>query len=218
MKSKFILIVALVMAIITTVLFRQYIISLDNKYKKANQIVQVVVLKADVKANQLVTKEMIELKDMSAGSLHPQALKKISEVEGKYATTDLKAGEVLFASRFTNQFTENQQITRKIRDGYRAVSIGVSETSAVTKMIQPEDYVDVICTLNDSTYIVIENIRVLAVGKSLTSVTSTGKTSETDPANYGTITLELYPQDVVNVVNADQTGTAQFVLRSKLTP
>jgi len=219
MKSKYILIIALIMAIVTTVLFRQYIVSLDNKYKKANQIVTVVVPKVDIKENQKVTKEMIELKEMSGSAVHPQALKKISDVEGKYATTDLKAGEILFASRFTDMFTENQVITRKIQDGFRAVSIGVNDISAVTKMIQPEDYVDVIFTINGQTNIILENVRVLAVGKRLTETdpASTDKNAA-QTADYGTVTLELYPADIVKVINADETGSVKFVLRGKLTP
>lgn len=217
MKSKYILIVALIMAIITTVLFRQYIVNLDNRSKAAQKIVSIVVPKADIKKNQLVTKDMLELKEFSSGSVHPEAIKKAEDIAGKYAVTDMKAGEVLFASRFTDQFKENQAITRKIQNGNRAVSIAVNDIKAVSKLIQPEDYVDVVCTTNGQTSIILQNVRVLAVGKRLASSTATSNTADA-AADYSTVTVELNPTDIVKIINADETGNIKFVLKGQFAP
>jgi len=112
--------------------------------------------------------------------------------------------------------TEDKDLTLKIAEGARAVSIGVSDVTAVAKMIQPEDYVDIVYTKDGQTNILLENVRVLAVGKILTDATTDEKNAET--ADYGTITLQLYPGDIVKVVNADEVGALKFVLRGKLTP
>jgi pilus assembly protein CpaB len=217
MKSKFILIIALIMAILTTVLFRQYLVSMDNKAKASNKTVTVVVAKIDIKANQKVTSEMLESKDVSASSILSDAIKKNSDVIGKYAVTDLKAGEVLYPIRFTDLVTENKDLTLKIAEGARAISIGVSDVTAVAKMIQPEDYVDIVYTQNGQTSVLLENVRVLAVGKMLSDANTTGE-ANAETADYGTITLQLYPGDVIKVVNANETGSLKFVLRGKLTP
>jgi len=213
MKSKFILIIALVMAIITTVLFRQYLVNINNKARAASQTITVLVAKVDIKSNQKVTSEMLETKDVSAGSILSDAIKKNSDVVGKYAVTDLKAGEVLYPIRFTDLATENKNLTLKIAEGARAVSIGVTDVTAVAKMIQPEDKVDIVNTLNGQTSLLLENVRVLAVGKSLSEANTTA-----DTADYGTITLQLYPGDVEKVVNANEVGSVKFVLRGKHTP
>ena len=204
------------MAIITTVLFRQYLVSIDNKARAASQTITVVVAKVDIKANQKVTSDMLESKDVSAGSILSDAIKKNSDLVGKYAVTDLKAGEVLYPIRFTDLVTEDKDLTLKIAEGARAVSIGVSDVTAVAKMIQPEDYVDIVYTINGQTSMLMENVRVLAVGKSLVD-TNTSK-EDSAAADYGTITLQLYPGDVVKVVNANETGSLKFVLRGKLAP
>jgi pilus assembly protein CpaB len=213
MKSKFILIIALVMAIITTVLFRQYLVNINNKARAASQTITVVVAKVDIKSNQKVTSEMLETKDVSAGSILSDAIKKNSDVVGKYAVADLKAGEVLYPIRFSDLVTENKDLTLKIAEGARAVSIGVTDVTAVAKMIQPEDKVDIVNTLNGQTSLLLENVRVLAVGKSLSDANATA-----DTADYGTITLQLYPGDVEKVVNANEVGAIKFVLRGKHTP
>ena len=110
MKSKIILIIALIMAIITTVLFRQYLVSMDNKAKAANKAVTVIVANVDIKANQKVTSDMLVEKEVSAGSILADAIKKTSDVVDKYAVTDLKAGEVLYPVRFTDLVTENKDL------------------------------------------------------------------------------------------------------------
>ena len=69
---------------------------------------------------------------------------------------------------------------------------------------------------DSQTSILLENVRVLAVGKTLTDATTGKENAET--ADYGTITLQLYPGDVVKVVNASEAGSIKFVLRGKLTP
>jgi pilus assembly protein CpaB len=174
MKSRIILILALIMALITTFFFSRYLKGLDDKYKKNDNRVGVVVAKVPIAKNQRVTKEMLEIKDLSVDSVHPEAVKKAEDIEGSYALTDMKKGEVLFASRFTNQFKETELVTRKIREGLRAVSIEVNFVESVSNLIEPEDYVDVVfseklgtsgATSQVSTQILLQNVRVLAVGK-----------------------------------------------------
>jgi pilus assembly protein CpaB len=228
MKSKVILIAALLMAVITTILFKQYVTGLENKYKGEQKRISIVVPKTDIKKNQKVTKDNLELKEFSADSVHPEAVKNIDNIIGNYALTDIKAGEVLFASRFTNQFQESELITRKIKEGYRAVAIGVNYVESVANLIQPEDYVDIIYTVPDEannkkllTTTLFENVRVLAVGKRIVEKdsenTNTNKTTQVE-AEYNSVTVELKPEDIIKIANADEKGNIKFVLRSKIAP
>lgn len=216
------------MAVITTVLFRNYVRGIENKYKEKQKQVTIVVPKTDIKKNQKVTKENLELKEFSADSVHDEAIKNIEAIEGNYALVDLKAGEVLFASRFINQSQESELITRKIKEGYRAVAIGANYVESVANLIQPEDYVDVIYTLQDETNskkfqttTLFENVRVLAVGKRIIEkpVKNEGSDkAEGEQVEYTSVTVELKPEDVMKIINADERGNIKFVLRSKITP
>lgn len=235
MKSRNILILALVMALITTFLFNGYLKNLDKKYKKNQNKVTVVAAKGDIKKNQKVTSAMLQYKELSADSVQSEAVKKIQDIEGKYALADIRDGETLLPFRFTSQFEEEKQITRKIRDGFRAVSIEANFVESVSNLIQPEDYVDVVFseTLSLSggqksvnTILVLENIRVLAVGKSLKDheVQSDNKKNVNDVKEepgeslYTSVTLELKPEDAVKIINVDEKGSIKFILRSKVLP
>jgi pilus assembly protein CpaB len=222
MKSKFILIGALFLAIVTTVLFSKYVNSIDSKYKNHKDMVQIVVLKQDIKKNQIITEDMLEMKDFNASSVLPQAIKNNLDLVGSYALVDMKAGEMLFADRFTDQVKEKELITRKINEGKRAVSIDVTYTESVSTLIEPEDYIDVIYTvLNEDdepiTSTILKNVRVLAVGKRITQKDSGTAENDQDgqnQASYTSVTIELDPYQVEQIINADEKGNLKFALRS----
>lgn len=233
MKSRNILIAALIMAIITTVLFRQYLKELDKKYKANQHKVSIVVPKQNIGKYQKVTPELLELREFSEDSVHPEAIKTAGEVVGSYALADMKVGEILFASRFTNQFKENELIARKIREGYRAISIETNFVESLTNMIEPEDYVDITFSekleqpINNNpikTESLLENVRVLAVGKRIVESEAINKGSnaggqqQANQVEYNSITVELKPEDILRIVNADERGNLKFVLRSKIAP
>lgn len=228
MKSRIILILALIMAFITTFLFNNYLKDLDKKYKKNENKISVVVPKDYIKKNQKITKEILQFKEFDIDSVHSEAIKTIEEIEGKFATTDMKEGEILFSSRFIDQFNEDKLVTRKIKEGFRAVSIEANFVESVSNLIQPEDYVDVIFTeevkkkgtesiLN--TQILLENKRVLAVGKRLIENENEDlKESNENEVEYISVTLELKPDDIVKLINADERGSIKLTLRSEIFP
>ncbi|MFL0267694.1 Flp pilus assembly protein CpaB [Candidatus Clostridium radicumherbarum] len=228
MKSKFILIGALVFAIITTFLFSNYVKNIDNKYKNDKNMVNVVVLKQNIKKDQKVTNDMVEVKAYSANSIIPGAIKNIKDIEGSYALVDMKAGEQLFTDRFSNQTNETEFLSRKVKEGNRAISIDANYVESVSTLIEPDDYVDVVFsekakdgTVNTQT--ILENIRVLAVGTRMEESTSalagtkttTQGAANTAQAEYKSITLELSPDQIKTIDNADERGSLKFVLRSK---
>lgn len=230
MKSRNILILALIMALVTTFFFSRYLKQLDKKYKSNDNRVSVVVAKQPITKNQRVTKEMLEIKDLSIDSVHPEAIKKVEDIVGSYALTDMKQGEVLFANRFTNQFKETEYVTRKIREGLRAVSIEVNFVESVSNLIEPEDYVDVVfsekigtsgSSTQVSTQILLQNVRVLAVGERIISSEEQSDTVEaeakaSDDVEYVSVTLELKPEDTARIINADERGNLKLILRSKV--
>ena len=232
MKSKYILILALIMALVTSLLFSQYLSSLDKKYKKAENKVNVVVAARGIEKNQKVTKDMLIIKSISADAAYPKAITKMEEIEGKYSQIDIKAGEMLFADRFTDQYQETYAVARKIREGYRAVSVEVNYVESVSTLIEPEDYVDVVFSerikqsgasdiVNTSS--ILQNVRILAVGKRISQKNNeaadakAAKTASTG-TDYTSVTLELKPEDALRLINSDEKGNIKLILRSSVFP
>lgn len=230
MKSRNILILALLMALITTFLFSKYLKDLDKRYKSSDKKISVVAANSIIKKNQKVTIDMLKIKELPEEAVHPEAARKVEEIAGKLALTDIKDGEILFQSRFANQFEEKELITRKIRQNFRAVSIEVNFVESVSNFIEPEDYVDVVFTEEIATSgthkivntgFILQDVRVLAVGQRLTEK-DMGQQSEKDPKKsdndieYVSVTLEVTPADALKLINVDTKGHVKLLLRSKM--
>jgi len=218
------------MAVITTFLFNKYLKELDEKYKKNENKISIVVPKVPINKNQRITKGILEYIEVEIESVHPEAIRTMEEIEGKYSITNLKKGEVLFSDRLVDQFKEDEFVTRKIREGYRAVSIEVNIVESVSNLIEPEDNVDVIFSEDIeqdglekkvNTEILLQNIRVLAVGKRLNEKENKDwkvEDEKDDKVEYISVTLELKPQDIVKLINADERGSIKLTLRSEIFP
>ena len=127
----------------------------------------------------------------------------------------------------TLQTTDLQQPTYRnsfnniINRNMRAVALPVDPISSVNYLIQPNDNVDVIGTfrfpsasgnadLETITITILQDVKVLAVGNRWGS----GSIDPRSQRNYGTITLQVYPDEVEMLVFAAQKGTLSFSLRN----
>jgi pilus assembly protein CpaB len=206
MRSKLILTAALLMGIVTTVLFFNYM----KQYKEApafknDKLISVVAAKQDIPENTKISPGMLEIKQIPESGVHAQALKNSKDVEGKIAAANLAAGEILLPNHLKDQKEEAMFVSKKVRDGYRAVSIGVNIVQSVSNLIEPGDFVDVVYTTKDKvtktllSEIILENVHVLAIGRRMVEAES-----ETPYVEYSQVTLELIPADGVKVINADE--------------
>lgn len=216
MRSKFILMLAVLMGAVTTLLFYQYTNSLNIQKQVTAKTVAVVVAKATIKKNETITAKQLELLQMPEKAVLPQSLKSMTDAEGKIATSEIEKGEQILSPHLVTEQDEGIYVSRKVSEGYRAVSIGVNFNQSVSNLIEPEDLVDVVYTTssqnNQSTSkILLENVRVLAVGRQML----TPDQSKEKYVEYSSVTVELIPQDAVQLINASQEGKIQFILNKR---
>lgn len=219
MRSKLILIAALLMGIVTTVLFFNYM----KQYKEApalsRNLISVVALKQEVRQNTKLTAGMLEVVQIPMDSVHPAALKTPAEADGKVTASNLAAGEVLLSNHLKDQKEEAQFVSKKVRDGYRAVSIGVNIVQSVSNLIEPGDFVDIVFTKPDKlteerlSTVLLENVHVLSIGRRMVE-------AEVDTLyeEYAQVTLELKPADGIKTINADEDpdGIVSLMLHSRI--
>ncbi|WP_246943564.1 Flp pilus assembly protein CpaB [Bacillus pinisoli] len=219
MKSKFILILAIVMGIMTTFLFFNYMKKFDTEMAISESMIDIVVAKEKIVANTKLHANLLEVRSVPEKGVHPQAIKEMSELEGLYVTSPIEAGEAILEHRVQSAIEENLFVSRKVSEGHRAVSIGVDFVQSVSTLIEPEDYVDVVfsevVSTNPTTIQteqILSRVRVLAVGTKMVP-----KTDESEEyVEYTSVTLELKPEDAVTVINASERGNIQFTLNSKV--
>jgi pilus assembly protein CpaB len=220
MRSKVVLMLALLMGIITTVLFFNYMKQFDAATVSTSNTVEVVVAKEQIEKNERITAQKLELVRMADKSVHPQSIKNITEVEGKLATSVIVQGEPILSHRVVTEKEETLYVSRKIREGFRAVSVGVNFNQSVSNLMEPEDEVDVIFSKAKSnsgtevkvdSILLLEKARVLAVGRKIVAAED-----NVEPyVEYSSVTLELKQADAVKLINSAEQGNIHFVLHQR---
>lgn len=214
-----ILLLAIVMGGITTVLFYSYMKQYDATAAISENMVEVVVAIELLQKNERISTDKVEIRSIPELSLHPQAATSIEQLEGLIVNADIEKDEVILLHRVQREEDENLLVSRKIKEGYRAVSVGVNFVQSVSNLVEPEDYVDVIFSeviKSDgetvvNTKLIFEKIRILAVGRKLIEST-TGEIY----MEYSSATLELTAEAAVELVNASERGTIQLSLHSRV--
>lgn len=210
------------MGLVTTFLFYNYMETLKKETLVNNEMVQILVAKDMIRKNQKISKEMITFSKVPKNGIHPQSIKNISEAEGLYTTSDIAKDEPLLKHRLKSVEEEKLFVSRKIREGYRGVSIGVNLVESVSNLIEPGDTVDVVFSqTSDSkkeppiiqTDLLLQGVRVLAVGRRMIEITPEDPYEE-----YVSVTLELKGEDGLKLIHASERGSIQLMLHDQLIP
>ncbi len=219
MKSKIIMLLAIVMGLITTFLFYNYVSNIKGTPASEMKTIETLVAARDIKKNELISQDMLEMVQVMDNGLYSNAIRDSANLNGKYALADIAKGEPFLPHRVLGTQEEKLFVSRKIEEGYRGVSIGVNHVQSVSNLIEPEDYVDVIFTkLGErdlgtvtASKILVERARVLAVGRRMV------ETVEGDlVVEYSSATLELKSPETVKLVNAANDGILTLTLHSRI--
>jgi pilus assembly protein CpaB len=219
MRTKIILVLAVMMGLITTVLFYNYMKKFDHEAAATEHMAQIVSAKQAINKNQKISADMLETIQVPQAGVHSGTVQNSADVVGKYATADIAQGEPVLRHRIMQENEESLFVSRKIKEGHRAVSVGVNFVQSVSNLIEPEDYVDVIFSEQDpvsrevKTELILQKVRVLAVGRRMLE-----PDSGVEYVEYNSATLELKSADTVKLVNADERGNIQLVLHSRVIP
>ncbi|SES16648.1 pilus assembly protein CpaB [Gracilibacillus ureilyticus] len=218
MKPKKLILLAVLSGLITTFLFYLFINQSSTASVSETEVikkVQVVVAREDISINQKITDDQITLKEIPEDQAHSNAVVSMEQVAGYYATSDIKQGEVIMNHRVQLMEEEKEVVSKKIQEGYRAVSVQVDYVTGISNLIQPGDYVDVVLSTLEpvTTDMILERMHVLAVGERMVEQ----KTDGTEEY-YQAVTLELTQEDTVKVIDSSKKGVLQLALYSKSEP
>ncbi len=112
---------------------------------------------------------------------------------------------------------EQDLLSTQVREGFRAVTINVSEASSVAHWITPNDAVDVIGSFRDpakrelTTVTLLQNVSVLATGRTSAIIGSAREGAD----EYTSVTLQILPQEAEILVLATELGNLHLTLRNR---
>jgi pilus assembly protein CpaB len=208
------------MGIVTTLLFYQYMNQFNVDKTASTGMVEVVAAKDKIEKNETITKGKLTMVRVPEKSVLPQSLKSLNEVDGKIATSVIEKGEPIYSHRLVSVKEEGVYVSRKVRNGFRAVTIGVDINQSVSNLIEPEDEVDVILTkvtkdkenqpLSNS-IVLLQKVRVLAVGRKMVTPENTKEPN----VEYSSVTLELNPEDAFSLITEKELGKIHLILNKR---
>ncbi|MEL7655734.1 MAG: Flp pilus assembly protein CpaB [Bacillota bacterium] len=208
-------ILALIAAVLTAVLVFVFLNSLNNQQEIEKT--SVLVAAENIPTDTPITKTMVTMTELPAEAVLTDSISDSSLVLGKVAKSEIIAGEQILKSKILTAGDDSgSTLSYIIKPGMRAITIAVDGVSGVGYMIEPGNHVDIIAQYNQQdipyTKQIVQNVTVLAVDSSLTNK----EESEGEDIPYSTITLQVTPEQVMDLGFYEYTGHLCAVLRSPL--
>ena len=176
--------------------------------------VPVVMAADDIQVGTKLEAHDVHVVTLPQSAVPPGAFSATSQVLGRGAILPVSKGEFILPSKLA-ALNAGTGLPSMIPQGMRAVSVRVNDVVSVAGFVQPGTHVDVLATGqgggNDrQTTTVLENVLVLAVGKSL------DRNPLADAQTAPVITLAVSPDDAQKLALVSQEGRIQLSLRNPM--
>ncbi len=176
--------------------------------------VPVVMAADDIQVGTKLEAHQVHVVTLPQSAVPPGAFSATSQVLGRGAILPVSKGEFILPSKLA-ALSAGSGLPSMIPQGMRAVSVRVNDVVSVAGFVQPGSHVDVLATGqgggNDrQTTTVLENVLVLAVGKSL------DRNPLADAQTAPVITLAVSPDDAQKLALVSQEGRIQLSLRNPM--
>ena len=173
--------------------------------------VPVLVAADDIQVGVRLEAHDVRVINLPQSAVPPGAPSTPSQVVGRGVILPVSKGEFILNSKLA-AVNAGAGLPSMIPQGMRAVSVRVNDVVSVAGFVQPGTHVDVLATGNEGnerqTTTVLENVLVLAVGKSL------DRSASADAQTAPVITLAVSPDDAQKLALVSQEGRIQLSLRN----
>ena len=224
MRQKLLLVAAVFFGILAFVLSYQQINAEKAKIRESTVQVDVVALKSginageEIKEQHLVSKRVTHFKNDTANA--DILWKQRHEIIGRKVVASYKKDDILTWQSIDISAEESGKtgLTAKIDSEKVAVAIPVDSVTSLNGLIRPNNHVDVVGTFTKAgsadqmelvTMTLMQDVRVLACGADM-GYQEVNRNSR----SYGTMTLEVTPEQAKILIFAQRKGRLSLVLRS----
>ena len=213
--------IALFAALIAALAIYQYLKELAKPVETPRT--GVVVAAVDIPENTLITPEMVQLRPVATEALLEGCLQETESVVGMVLSSDVYAGEQLTSNRLVRvgeAEAKNTTLAYVVADGMRAITLSVNQITGLAGMIRPGNRVDLVMNYTKeqpgpdgqpektpAAQLLLEKLEVLAVDSVLSRDGST---------EYASLTLQVTPEQAVEISLAESNGSLRILLRSSL--
>lgn len=212
--SKLFSYLAIISAVIAAGLTYSFLAGLEQK---ATGTVTAAVAVADIPENTLLNKSAVRLVSVPARLADAQVISDGGQVEGMVTKVPLNKGEVVFASKVQAK-GEFGSVAFDTKAGDRAFTINGEKLISMPENLREGDRLDVAASFAPDVFgaptagVILENIKVLAVGLKADQNMLSSKSQET--FTVSSVTLSVRPEDVAKLAFAQGQGSVILVARN----
>ena len=214
MKSKVIIVIALLAGVLATFTAYRYMESEKESIKKPKiPTTGVIVATKDLSIGTVLKAEHLKLNDWPEDILPAGNFKMIDELVDRVIKTEVHVNEPILDYKLAPMGSASG-FSSIIPPGMRAVTVAVNVVIGVSGFILPNTKVDVIATVSPSqkkedtiSKTILENVKVLAVDQ-------TFEPKDDDPMTVQSVTLLVAPEEAEKLTLASNAGKLQLTLRN----
>ena len=216
--------IAVVLAVVATAAMVVYVNGADRRAISGQEPVLIWVaaqpIPAGTSGEDAKNGEMIKPVEVPQKNLVQGTIRRVDQLNERYAAVDIVKGEQLLVSRWVGAEDVGGRRLLQIPEDHQAVSIGVDLIRQVAGFVTPGDKVSMVVTMPrkgvDTTQFLLQNVQVLAVGATALTRSSQGSGGRVNQGkgsqNLTAVTLAIKKGDVENVVHAAVDGDIYLTL------
>jgi pilus assembly protein CpaB len=191
----------------------------EEEVTRGWDLVEVLTFKESMRPGSVLTADSIDVDVMPQRFFHQSVImtpRFRGEAIAKELLVHVEKGQPIHWYQLAG-LREQDLLSSQVREGFRAVTINVSEATSVAHWITPNDAIDVIGTFRDpskrelTTVTLLQNVSVLATGRTSAIVGSAREGAE----EYTSVTLQILPQEAEILVLAQELGNLHLTLRNR---
>lgn len=185
--------------------------------------VSVVVAKDNISQGRLITETNITTTQIAKKYLPKDAFTDTEQLIGQYATTNIAAGDYLFASKISETTSRPSEWTTKLDAEHVAVSFTIRNFAAgLSAKIQADDIISIIAMEKDADHPTIPTeltyVRVLAVTANTAEEYVASEENTEEKLLPVSITVLATPEQAIKVAELDMNGNIYVALVSRDDP
>jgi pilus assembly protein CpaB len=187
---------------------------------KAEKQIKVVMAVRDMQLGTKLQTADLKLVSIPERTVPKSAITEYKQALGRVLVVPLTANEMVMQWKIAGESDTPEGIASTITRGYRAVSVQITDVTGVAGLIQRDSHVDVVFTRpgnmeEASTSIILQDVRVLAVGKTAPiGQTAQAAAAESRAPRSPVVTLLLLPEDAEKLELAKNEGKISLSLRN----
>jgi pilus assembly protein CpaB len=226
MRSRVLaVLIAVVLALVATAAMVVYVNGADRRAISGQEPVLIWVAAQPIPmgttGEDAKNREMIKQVEVPQKNLVQGTIRRVDQLNERYAAVDIVKGEQLLLSRWVGAEDVGGRRLLQIPEDHQAVSIGVDLVRQVAGFVTPGDKVSMVVTMpreggGDKTQFLLQNVQVLAVGATALTRSSQGSGGRVNQGKGSqtltAVTLAIKKKYVEHVVHAAVDGDIYLTL------